>query len=119
MSDQAVFLNLSLALKHPRAERRASVRYHSSQDAVSRPISEPGGISWGATVETISATGIGLCLCFPFKPDALVTVALSGKSGPCTLLAKVVHVDDQSHGSWSVGCAFLKHLTEEELDELL
>jgi hypothetical protein len=119
MSNQAVILELGLALKHPRAERRACVRYQSNNDAVSRPINEGRGISWGATVQTISTTGIGLHLCFPFRPDALVVIELQGSKGPRTLAAKVVHVSDQHLGSWVVGCAFLQPITEDELDDVL
>jgi hypothetical protein len=119
MSNEAVTLPLGLALKHPRTERRASVRYQSNQDAVSRPIDEVAGISWGAMVQTISTTGIGLRLCFPFKPEALVAIDVQGKSGVRALAAKVVHVKDQSPGSWLVGCAFLEPITEAELEELL
>jgi hypothetical protein len=119
MSNEVVTLEQGLALKHPRAERRACVRYHSEQDAISRPLNEPWGISWGAIVQTISATGIGLHLCYPFKPEALVAIELQGKSRPCILHARVVHASDQRFGGWVVGCEFLEPLSEDELDDLL
>jgi hypothetical protein len=119
MSNQAVILELGLVLKHPRAERRACVRYQSNQDAVSRPIDESWGISWGAIVQSVSTTGIGLHVCFPFKPDALVAIELQGKHGPRTLPARVVHVSDQHLGGWVVGCEFLDPIGEDELDQLV
>jgi hypothetical protein len=108
-----------LSYQHPRAERRASVRHHSSQGAVSRPLENAVPISWGAVVHSISASGIGLHLCYPFKPDTLLAVELPSKTGTRTLLVEVVHVAEHSCGSWVVGCAFVQRLTEPELADLL
>ena len=100
-------------------DRRASVRHVCDQEALSRPLELPDAISWGAKVHDISRGGLGLLLCYPFKPGTFLAVDLqSSRAVSRTLLVRVVHVTDQADGSWFVGCEFAAPLTEEEVAAL-
>ncbi len=102
-----------------RAERRASVRHVCEQEVLSRPLEMPESICWGAKVQDISRGGLGLLVCYPFKPGTFLAIDLrTGEAPGRTLLARVVHVQDQADGSWFVGCEFAATLTEAELEAL-
>jgi hypothetical protein len=98
-------------------ERRSSPRYPSNREALARPIEGSDAIWWGAKVRDLSTTGIGLSLCFPFRPGTFLAVDLQGPiGGTHTLLTRVVHARDQSDGTWHVGCEFVKALTDSEVE---
>jgi hypothetical protein len=100
-------------------ERRASVRHVCSVEAVSRPLESPDALCWGARVKDISAGGVSLMLCYPFKPGASLAVDLHAQSRVGTLLVKVVHVSEQDDGTWLLGCEFAAPLSDTELKALL
>ncbi len=94
-------------------DRRATVRRLCGGEAVSRSLDSPATLCWGAQVRDISAGGIGLVLCFPFKPGTCLAIDLAGPEGaPRTVLARVVHVHDQTDGTWVLGCEFVRPLRE-------
>ncbi len=116
MSKPSVLAEAKAAPRGVRPDRRASVRRACSLEALSRPLELSDAISWGATVQDISAGGVGLLICYPFKPGTFLAVDLSaGHGGSRTVLARVVHVTDQSDGTWFVGCEFALPLNEEEV----
>jgi hypothetical protein len=101
-------------------DRRASVRHACALEALSRPLEQPGPICWGATVQDVSEGGLGLLVCYPFKPGTPLTVELRTAAGaPKTVQARVIHAQDLSDGTWRVGCELTGRLTREELTELL
>ena len=101
-------------------ERRASVRHVCEQEALSRPLELPDAIGWGAKVQDISRGGVGLLLCYPFKPGTFLAVDLGlGQAVSRSVLVRVVHATDQADGTWLVGCQFANALSEEELAALL
>ena len=102
------------------AERRAALRHPVNMEALSRPLDGQDGIWWGATVRDMSTTGIGLALCYPFRPGTYLAIDLQGPAGTGrTLLTRVIQVHDQTDGTWHVGCEFVKHLTESDVDLLI
>lgn len=102
------------------AERRTAPRHAVMMEALSRPLDGMDTIWWGATVRDLSATGIGLVLCYPFRAGAYLAVDLQGKQGGSrTMLARVVHVRDQADGTWHVGCEFVKRLTDSDVDIMI
>jgi hypothetical protein len=101
-------------------ERRKSTRHSVAMQALSRPLDGQDAIWWGATVRDLSTTGIGLTLCFPFRPGTFLAVDLLGPlGGSRTLLTRVVHARDLADGTWHVGCEFVKPLSEGEVDEVV
>jgi hypothetical protein len=93
-----------------KVEQRTDERRSCSLEAVSCPLDAPESLCWGATVENISAGGIGLTLCYPFKPGTYLAISLQALDNPRTLLGRVVHVADQSDGKWFIGCEFVQQL---------
>jgi hypothetical protein len=94
------------------------VRHVCNLEAVSRPLDSPDALSWGARVRSISTGGIGLVMCYPFKPGACLSVELSVQRQARSLLVKVVHATDQADGTWLLGCEFVKPLSDGEVDAL-
>lgn len=94
-------------------ERRLAERHASSQEALTRPLHAADALAWGATVRDISATGIGLTLCYPFRAGTYLAVDVQEPGGGVqTLLTRVIHAHDLSDGTWHVGCEFVKPLSE-------
>jgi hypothetical protein len=119
MRNEPVLIDASSAPAGAPPERRVSVRHVCEQEALSRPLELPDAISWGAKVQDISQGGIGLLLCYPFKPGACLAVDLRlGQAASRTVLVRVVHAGDQADGTWLVGGKFLAPLSEEELAAL-
>jgi hypothetical protein len=56
-----------------------------------------------------------------FERGAGLGIELRGQHGeePYTVLAKVVHVQQRSDGSWALGCKFISELSEDELQRLM
>ena len=98
-------------------ERRSSARQPLAREALSRPLEGENAIWWGATVRDLSSTGIGLTLCFPFRPGTYLAVDLLGPlGGNRTLLTRVVHARDLADGTWHVGCEFVKPLSDTQIE---
>jgi PilZ domain len=116
MSNQALARAANRPPKPAVGERRASVRHICSLEAVSRPLESPDALCWGARLKSISTGGVGLLLCYPFKVGALLTVDLGPTTPARALLVKVVHVTDQSDGTWLLGCEFDQPLSEKDLE---
>ncbi|MFO0968202.1 MAG: PilZ domain-containing protein [Gemmataceae bacterium] len=101
-------------------ERRSTERHGSNLEALTRPLDAQDALWWGATVRDISASGIGLTICYPFRVGAYLAVDLqSQQTAGRTLLTRVVHVQDRSDGAWQVGCEFVKKLTDSDLEMIL
>ncbi len=90
-------------------EQRSWERQACHLEAVSCPLDAPESLCWGATVQDLSAGGIGLKLCYPFKPGTYLAINVQN-SEPCTLLGRVIHVSDQADGTWFIGCEFVKQI---------
>jgi hypothetical protein len=103
----------------PDVERRGAVRHDCDLEAVSCPLDAPETLCWGATVQDISTGGIGLSLCYPFKPGTFLAITLQPAGQPYRLLGKVIHVSDQADGTWFVGCEFVKELDRDTLQEFI
>lgn len=118
MSQLAAFARhvpLSMALD---SEQRDSNRYPCDQEAVTQALDAPATVSWGATVKNISAGGMGVVLCFPFKPGTHLAIAIQTVEVRRTLLVRVVHVLDQADGTWFLGCEFVRQLQDDEVEEI-
>jgi hypothetical protein len=102
-------------------ERRQGERQKCRLDATTHRPDSQDTLAWGATVNDISPTGIGLTLCFPFRAGTYLALDLQGPNlnkPATTVLSRVVHVRDQNDGSWHIGCEFVKALGTREFDAL-
>jgi hypothetical protein len=106
----------------PLAEKRQSVRYSCildascrSNDAVEYAPNSP------AVVLNISTGGVCLMLNERFEPGTLLTIGLqsTAQSFLPPLEVRVVHVVQQANGDWIMGGAFVRPLSEGELQDLL
>ena len=101
-------------------EFRAAPRHLVSRITACSIIHLPSPIPMEAQLRDISTTGIGLTLCYPFRAGTYLAVDLKNQQGESrTWLTKVVHAQDQTDGSWHVGCEFVKHLSESDLDVMI
>ena len=101
-------------------ERRNADRQMCAIDATSQSMDANETLSWGAVVQDISSGGIGLTLCYPFRPGTYLAVDIPTLSGTLrSMMVRVVHVDDQNDGLWRLGCEFVKSLSESEMDLII
>jgi hypothetical protein len=101
-------------------ERRYAERHIVSLEATSHALESSETLSWGAVVQDISTSGVGLTLCYPFRPGTYLSVEIPTLSGTLrSMMVRVVRVDDQRDGMWRLGCEFIKPLTESEMDVII
>jgi hypothetical protein len=79
------------------------------------------GLQWPGKICNLSRGGVALALARRFEAGTVLAIDVQGKTGEglASILARVVHVCVQSDGSWLLGCAFTKPLSEEDLQRLL
>jgi hypothetical protein len=102
-------------------EQRAGARQSCLIEATSRPLEVGDGMAWGGTVKDISAGGLKLGLCFPFSPGTILAVEMQSEAGAVSraLVCSVVHVHDHADGTWTLGCEFIKPLSDSEVELLV
>lgn len=119
MISHSVFVQPVNAPPPHQLDQRAAARRPCDLESTARPLLNPDAVSWGGTIQDISAGGLGLSVCYPFSPGTLLAIELRTPSGRGrTLLAKVVHAQDQANGTWLLGCAFAKPLSQAEAESL-
>jgi hypothetical protein len=102
------------------SERRGAERHLCSLEVTSHKVDEEQPLSFGAVVTDVSATGVSVKLCFPFRPGTFLAIDLqTGNNMVRTLMVRVQHVHDLSDGQWRLGCEFVKPLTESDMDLIL
>jgi hypothetical protein len=101
-------------------ERRQTPRHRSVARVTWRPAVAGDALSQAAQVHNVSCGGISLLVGGPVEPGTLLHVELAGAArGQPSLLACVRHVTRAEAGTWSLGCSFLRDLSEEELQRFL
>jgi len=101
-------------------DRRFADRQMVALEATTQPMETNESVTWGAVVQDISSTGIGLTLCYPFRAGTYLAVDIKTVHGDVrSALVCVVHVDDQRDGMWRLGCEFVKPLSESEMDVII
>jgi hypothetical protein len=107
--------------KRPGMERRVAVRYLCNQTSSCHSI-RPGETSvTEATIFDISIGGLSLVTDCPFEKGEILVIELENASEVLgrKLFARVQHAKQQSGAGWTIGCRFVKRLTEDELSALL
>jgi hypothetical protein len=101
-------------------ERRESARHACALEATSSAVETGETLSWGAVVQDISADGIGITLCYPFRPGTYLDVELQTPNCMLrSLMVRVVHVHDRRDGMWRLGCEFVKPLSQSDMELLV
>ncbi|MCI0684190.1 MAG: PilZ domain-containing protein [Gemmataceae bacterium] len=103
------------------AEQRVWMRFNCNLTARFQKIDDPNAPVESARVLNLSASGVGLLVDHFVDAGTLLTIDLTGKDGRATrtILACVVHVNQQSAGAWALGCNFIRELTDEDLQALI
>jgi hypothetical protein len=117
MIKNSAFADEESALWSSSEERRASVRHRVPLRVAFRLVDDAGGCAGEAPVRDLSNLGIGLILPQPLQLSALVDIELRSARSLLVrpVLARVVHIVEETLRSWIVGCAFTTELTAEEL----
>jgi hypothetical protein len=101
-------------------ERRESVRFPSTLDAICWQPGAAHGEPWSAVVKDISVGGVGLISRRPVEKGELFLIKLQNNSvdmsGP--MQARVVHISPKGDDSWLIGCEFLRGLEPSEQKRL-
>jgi c-di-GMP-binding flagellar brake protein YcgR len=105
-------------------ERRATVRYPCHLKTTCEPLSdEPASSTTGWTGElvNISAGGVGVVLpqAIPLKSMIIIELQGAERQFQRALLARVVHVRQESAERWMIGCSFAGLLRDKELKAIL
>jgi c-di-GMP-binding flagellar brake protein YcgR len=103
------------------ANKRVRMRFDCALKANCRRANDPASETRPVDVLNLSSTGIGLSVRGVLELGSLLSVDLLDKSGrnACTILACVVHSTLRESGDYSLGCNFIRELTETELQSLV
>ncbi len=101
----------------PGANRRAQVRHPYAREVPFRYGEQYGT----ATLQDISASGVGLVLPRQLLPGMMVTVELHDKTYNSwrMKLVRVIHVTPRGAHQWLIGSRFTRELSAAELEGLL
>jgi hypothetical protein len=112
-STERDFAAISLA-----AERRAADRVPCTLTTMCKPLGGARTKAWPATAMDISTGGMAIVLGRRFEPGAILLATLASADGETTrtLFLRVAHITRQDDGTWRLGCAFAKELSQDELD---
>ena len=101
-------------------ERRSAPRHACRRQATAHCLETGQPLSWGASVNNVSASGVSLTLCYPFRLGTYLAVEFQSLDGMVrTLMVRVVHVHDRPDGMWRLGCEFIKPLSHSDMDLLI
>jgi serine/threonine protein kinase len=103
-----------------RQERRATVRYPASRGSTCQPLRGDKKHSWRASLQDVSADGIGLIVSRRFEPRTTLVVELAAteRNPARCLLVRVVRVSALSQRRWVLGCVFAARLDDDEVQTL-
>lgn len=103
------------------ADRRRATRYPCNLETANHLIAQLEGDVWPARVRNVSVTGISLVLARRVEPETVVNLELFNKVHHfyCKLPLRVVYILERADGTFMLGGAFSRDLTNEELQGLL
>jgi hypothetical protein len=101
-------------------ERRAAQRFTCNLQTTGHTLGPRGGNTWVATITNISSTGIGLIHRCRVKPGTVLVIKLQSNSQKLSrpLPVRVMHATPQENEEWLLGCAFVRKISEEDLQTL-
>lgn len=104
-----------------RNDQRLFERYPVKGHAWVAPVSHKYPSETEGSILNISPTGIGLLTEQQLEPGCLLNVRLTNEQGKSviTLLASVVYLHTEENKPYTIGCNFIRELTEKELRSVL
>jgi c-di-GMP-binding flagellar brake protein YcgR len=108
-------------VRHPPSDQRTWMRFVTKLKANFQKVGDPENRTYSGQVLNLSASGVGLDVKVAVDAGTLLSVDLIGTEGKVirTILACVVHVTTKSAQEWSLGCNFIRQLSEEDLKALI
>jgi hypothetical protein len=118
------------AVRNVRAKHRAEtahhawVRFNTGQAVRCQPMSASTANKavrgWGGRLRNISSAGLAVRLSRPFEPRTRLIIELTDKAKRRTYYfpVQVVHATAEGNRLWLIGCAFLRPLSENEVQAL-
>ena len=102
-------------------DQRTWVRFPCRVKATCQVVAAAPEVPWPAEVRNISPSGIRLRVERPVETGTLLSLDLQDTTGrvTTTMLACVVHVAEPQDGRRSLGCNFIRELSDEDLRALL
>ncbi len=102
-------------------ERRESVRFPSSLDAICWQPESPNTEPWSAIVQNISVGGVGLISRRPIEQGTRFLIKLQSNFVDMSvpMHARAVHLSSQGDEGWLIGCEFLHEMAPSEQKRLL
>jgi len=101
-------------------DRRAWVRYPRRLEMFWQFFGIDQEDLWSATVQDVSASGVGMSVSRDFPPGTLLTIRLPTTAhGWCSCLVRVKRCHATGPDTFQAGCAFVRPLTDAELRSLL
>jgi hypothetical protein len=121
MYSHELTLSSRLSGRHPRFERRSTVRYPCHVETYCQPSSgRDDELWWRGEIRNVSPGGLGLILTRGFEVGRYLEIELPvAVAGVNSALARVVYAAKQSNGSWLVGCSFTQRLTDEQVQGIV
>jgi serine/threonine protein kinase len=112
---------LPVAKESDESKNRKTDRYACNLSATWRVLGGQGGSQEQARVSDLSVTGLALVAGENLKQGVVLSMTLANGKGRLSqpFLVRVVRSDEQSKGSYLVGCRFVSQLTKDELLALL
>lgn len=107
-------------IKKPEKDNRVYVRYPIQAQVLYRNMRTPTEPVYPGTVRNASPTGIGLQVKESLAPGTLLDLTVQGDRGQklFEILACVVYRHLDSDGQYTVGCNFIRELSDQELGAL-
>ena len=108
-------------VKHDPGDQRQWVRFATNIHAHFQKVGDERNLRYQAKVFNVSASGVGLEVENRVDTGSLLSVDLLDNQETVrqTMLACVVHVSPSDGGAWSLGCNFIRSLSEEDLSGLV
>jgi hypothetical protein len=99
------------------SERRAWVRYVCDLVTICQPAPSANREPHLARIRNVARGGINFDVDQHFESGSILSVELPGPIGEptCRLLICVIHVTPLPGGDWSLGCSFVRELSDEDL----
>ncbi len=108
-------------LRHSPEDNRTWRRFDCKLTANFSKVGDPASRLIHATVSNISASGVGLEVTEEVPAGALLNLEVIGEAGRAhrPILTCVVHVAKKAENLWSLGCNFIRELSEAEFQEMM
>jgi hypothetical protein len=102
----------------PGRDRRAWVRFACDCNTSCYSSAGDDHTQWSARMQDVSRGGVRLQVERRFEPGTILSIQVESSEydAPPALLARVIHVNAEAGGTWTLGCRFARELSEKDLE---